>query len=209
MITEDKRKKYDWNEVQKFYDEGHSLDACAIKFGMCSASFQKAKNRGVFKARSPQESLKIYYAHNSRKKVSYETKEKLKTTISNKVKNGTWHCSFSSTRTYKYFSKYAGCVNLMGKWELEYAKYLDDNNIIWRRPNERFYYEYHSVVNSKIGRYYTPDFYLVEEAVYIEIKGYQTEKDVAKWTWFPKEIKLKILRYEDLKNLGLLRKSNT
>lgn len=35
---------------------------------------------------------------------------------------------------------------------------------------------------------YYPDFYLPEFDTYVEIKGYKTERDVAKWSHFPKKM---------------------
>lgn len=46
--------------------------------------------------------------------------------------------------------------------------HLDQQGISWRRPDEKFPYFFE-------GRnsYYTPDFYLIDEGCYIEIKGYK------------------------------------
>jgi hypothetical protein len=129
---------------------------------------------------------------------SENTKKKLSKTIKKKIKNGTWHNSFSKSRTHKYNSKFAGEVKLHGKWELNYAKYLDDNDIHWRRPKESFYYEF----NNKNGRY-TPDFYLINRKIYIEIKGYETDKDRAKWKWFPLE--LKVIKGKELKKMNIIK----
>ena len=53
-------------------------------------------------------------------------------------------------------------------------------------------------------RRYTPDFYLVDTCEYVEIKGYKTEKDDAKWCQFPKDKTLKILVEYDLKQLNVI-----
>lgn len=81
-------------------------------------------------------------------------------------------------------------------WELEYAKYLDENKIKWKRNLIKFPYHYRNRLC-----YYIPDFYLIEEDVYIEVKGYQTKRDDAKWNEFP--YKLIILKKEELIELGL------
>lgn len=75
--------------------------------------------------------------------------------------------------------------------------YLDKLGIKWRRPTEKFPYTF----DEKL-RYYTPDFYLIDENTYVEIKGYKTPKDEAKWKCFPAN--LRILRGEDLIQLGIL-----
>ena len=89
----------------------------------------------------------------------------------------------------------------MGRWELEYAKYLDRNDIEWRRPKEKFYYEFEGLKSG--NGYYIPDFYLVKEQIYVEIKGYETDKDRAKWKWFPKDLNFKVLKRQELIDLGL------
>lgn len=122
--------------------------------------------------------------------------EKHRKTLSNiineKVKNGTWHNSFSKSRTHKYKNN-----KFYGKWELEYAKWLDKNNIKWLKNKKIFNY----IFEGK-KRLYTPDFYLIDEDCYIEIKGYETDKDRAKWEQFPET--LKILKGKELKKLGII-----
>jgi hypothetical protein len=48
----DRRRKYDWSEVQRYYDEGHSYRQCRAKFGFNSMTWFKAKGRGEIKTRS-------------------------------------------------------------------------------------------------------------------------------------------------------------
>jgi hypothetical protein len=46
-------------------------------------------------------------------------------------------------------------------------------------------------------------FYLLDSDEYIEIKGYKTEKDVAKWEQFSNDRKLKVFMHQDLIQLGI------
>jgi hypothetical protein len=117
---------------------------------------------------------------------------KVSETVTSKVMQGDWHFSFSKTKTVIY----KGC-KLRGSWEYAYAQYLDAQNIIWEQPRESFPYEFEGKI-----RQYFPDFYLPQTDDFIEIKGYETEKDRAKWRQFPHT--LKILRGEDLFNLHLI-----
>lgn len=126
--------------------------------------------------------------------LSEEHKEKLSHTIQKKVRDGAWHLSFSRSRTHDYNG-----IKLHGSWEVKYANFLDENKISWRRPTEKFKYTFEGK-----DSYYTPDFFLIEENVYIEIKGYKVSRDEAKWSQFP--LKLKILTGKDLIELGLLGK---
>lgn len=77
------------------------------------------------------------------------------------------------------------------------CKNCGKNNILWKRNLIKFPYNWESSIH-----YYYPDFYLIESDEYVEIKGYKTDKDLAKWNDFP--YKLTVLFGEDLKNLGLL-----
>lgn len=49
----DRRRIYNWPEVQRFYDEGHTYAECREKFGFCSMTWQKARQRGELVTRSP------------------------------------------------------------------------------------------------------------------------------------------------------------
>ena len=91
------------------------------------------------------------------------------------------------------------CFDLHGTWELKYAQFLDSNNIKWERCKIRFPYLYQGSTH-----YYTPDFYLIDTNEFIEIKGYQTDRDLCKWEQFPKELKLIILKESDLIELGII-----
>lgn len=126
--------------------------------------------------------------------ISDETRKKLSDTIQSKVKSGNWHYSFSRTKTYTYRG-----IRFHGNWELQYAKFLDKSKIKWSRPRIGFEYLFEGKV-----RFYYPDFYLIDTNTYVEIKGYKTKKDEAKWKYFPHV--LKILRGKDLYRMGVINK---
>lgn len=117
---------------------------------------------------------------------------KISQTIIKKVECGEWHTSLAKNMHYDYKGE-----DLHGKWELAYARWLDEQNIIWIRNKKSFTYIFENV-----QRGYTPDFYLPQTDEYIEIKGYETSKDYAKWEQFPK--KLKVLKYSELKQLNII-----
>ncbi|HTD32746.1 MAG TPA: HNH endonuclease signature motif containing protein [Candidatus Elarobacter sp.] len=48
----DRRRKYDWAAIQRFYDEGHSYRECRARFGFNSASWWKARLRGEITTRT-------------------------------------------------------------------------------------------------------------------------------------------------------------
>ena len=44
-------RRYDWNAVQAFYDEGHSVAECKARFGFSSQSWNAARQRGAIVSR--------------------------------------------------------------------------------------------------------------------------------------------------------------
>ena len=47
----DRRRVYDWAEVQRYYDEGHTYRECREQFGFAAESWHKAARRGEIVAR--------------------------------------------------------------------------------------------------------------------------------------------------------------
>lgn len=44
-------RRYDWNAIQAYYDDGHSVSECCTKFGFARASWTSAVRRGAVVAR--------------------------------------------------------------------------------------------------------------------------------------------------------------
>lgn len=63
-----------------------------------------------------------------------------------------------------------------GTWELEFAKYLESENIEWIKNSKWFEYEW----NGSRHKYF-PDFYLPKYDRYVEVKGYERERDREKY----------------------------
>lgn len=88
---------------------------------------------------------------------------------------------------------------MRSSWEIAYAKYLDKNNIKWKYEPKRFYFK---------NCTYTPDFYLPEKDLYIEIKGYWRpgcKKRIKLFRNNYPNLDLQILIKSDLKKLGILK----
>ena len=155
--------------------------------------YLKAERLGLPKPKiSESTRQKLILANKNRsKELRKKHSEVVSKTIREKVINGTWHVSLAKNLHFEYKGE-----DLHGKWELKYAIYLDKNNIQWKRNKERFKY----IFENK-ERYYIPDFYLPDTDTYVEIKGFETNKDKAKWFYFPK--KLLIIKSNDLKKLGI------
>ena len=81
-----------------------------------------------------------------------------------------------------------------GKWEVEVAKWFDSNQIKWERkvPPVNYFW-------NDSWHLYFPDFYLPEHDVYIEVKGYETERDLAKWSALPNLIVLKSKQIKEIR----------
>lgn len=85
------------------------------------------------------------------------------------------------SKKYEYESKIAGKVKLDGTWELIVAKHLDYLNVFWTRNKKRFPY---TNPKGEISTY-QPHFYVFDWKCYLEIKGYETDLDICKWSQFP------------------------
>lgn len=130
---------------------------------------------------------------NTGKKHKEEIKQKIKESVQQNINNDNWHLSFSKARTIEYKG-----YKFQGSWEVAFAKYLDNLNIKWERSNKKFDYTYNND-NHK----YLPDFYLPDYNLYIEIKGYPTQRDFCKWEQFTDN--LDIYFGDDLYNLGIIK----
>ena len=78
-------------------------------------------------------------------------------------------------------------------WEYEFAKWCDDNNISWEKNKDSFEYDW----NGK--RLYYPDFYLKELGYYVEVKGYERERDLAKWKVVPNLLVIRRKEIEEIR----------
>ena len=85
--------------------------------------------------------------------------------------------------------------DLQGSWEFKVANFLNDKKIYWERNRTGFKY----LFDGKQKTYF-PDFYLKDYDLYTEVKGYETEKDRAKWKQF--KLKLSIIKKEEMKDLS-------
>ena len=123
-------------------------------------------------------------------------REKIRKSINKRYEDG-WMPKAGRCKKIRYNSKICGDVLLDGTWELKVAEFFDKNNINWNRNKKRFKY----IFNNK-ERFYTPDFYLVDTNEYLEVKGYETELDHAKWNQFTE--KIIIWKKKELKNLNII-----
>lgn len=95
-------------------------------------------------------------------------------------------------------------VKLQGTWELAYAKWLDEHNIEYETHKGRIPY----VDNEGIRRSYYPDFYLIVEATYVDVKNplYEKlhERKIMNVRASNPELRLIILGKQELENTGVI-----
>jgi hypothetical protein len=84
-------------------------------------------------------------------------------------------------------------IKLQGQWEVDFYNWAIAQGLSPSRPNIGFAYEWNG------SRTYFPDFYINSLDLYVEVKGYETERDRAKWSQFPK--KLCIIKAAEIKKI--------
>jgi hypothetical protein len=71
-IDERCARRYDWAEIQAYYDEGHSVSECQARFGFARASWSDARRRGAVVARRhPRPIEELLVSSRSRKNLRY------------------------------------------------------------------------------------------------------------------------------------------
>ena len=87
-----------------------------------------------------------------------------------------------------------GPTKVKGTWELKVAEWLNNNNVKWTNKIEPYKYYW-----NQSWHLYFPDFLLLESNVLIEVKGYETDRDLTKWASVDKQ--LIVLKRKDMLSL--------
>lgn len=136
------------------------------------------------------------HGHNSINTI-WSEERKLKVSGKNNHSYGQLPSITSSQGRWCYYnSPLQSRIRLRSSWELKYAQYLDSKNILW-------YYEYKTF---NLGdTTYTPDFFLIKDKKFIEVKGYMTNNAQIKINRFLEQYNenLEILYKKDLLKLGI------
>jgi len=92
-----------------------------------------------------------------------------------------------SRKTFWFFNKHENKeVLLESSWELRMAKFLDEKNVKWIRPNHIIWFD---ILKNK--KYYFPDFYLPDYDLYLDPKNkYCLSRDVEKMEKISKMVKI-------------------
>lgn len=80
-----------------------------------------------------------------------------------------------------------------GRWEVRVAEWLYQNHVVYERKMQPIPYFWKNSWHS-----YFPDFYLPKYDVFIEVKGYETDRDRCKWAFVPN---LLVFKSKELKQI--------
>ena len=111
-----------------------------------------------------------------RSKTYRRIKNKISKSIREAIKNNPESYSSSNVNGRVKRINYNENITLDSSWEFIVAKYLDINNIKWERSQTGIQYFWENSYHT-----YFPDFYLPEYNIFIEVKGYERERDKAKY----------------------------
>jgi len=167
---------------------GKLISNYAKQCGSCRSRIRKGKLNSNWKNNSSIKHCKCG------SKISFYSKQCWKCFLRGyKGKN---HHRFGKINHSKW-EKY-GKIFMRSSWEIAYAKYLDKKGIKWLYEPKTF----------NLGEMtYTPDFYLPEKDLYIEIKGYWRADAKVKFKLFKKQytnFKIKVLNKNKLKQLKII-----
>ena len=159
-------------------------------YPFCVVDFPKCKNVLCVKHVCIRRSCKQEYCSNSCRQIGRKLFP-----VSEKVRQAGRDAAKRNGSGYKPGSGRGKSGWYGGFWcdssyELAYVIYNIEHNIEFFQNTDRFSY----IINNK-SHTYIPDFVL-PDGTYVEIKGYETERDHAKWSQFPE--RLSILRKDDL-----------
>lgn len=156
--------------------------------------FIKAKQMGLEVPLVSNETKKKLSIASKGRKYSDEQREKHSIRMKAIVKENPNSYSANNVSGRTPIIEYNGFY-LKGSWELLVAKYLDKLGIKWTNILDGISYEWNNSTHL-----YFPDFYLTEYDMYIEVKGYERERDRCKWKVLNNLIIIKKTEIELIRN---------
>lgn len=175
------KDQYDWKEIQAYYDNNRSWYDVMRQFNLDKNKLHAAVKQGLFISRARKQT---YIQRGTvRQPMSDQARQNISNGMQRAVKEGRhkvtnpyglrckkiWHTNWQGEKVF-----------LLGGWEQQVALFLDKNHIPWTRPKTGYRY----IWQEKEHRYF-PDFYLPDQDIYLEVKGYRTARDEQKWLQFP------------------------
>ena len=101
--------------------------------------------------------------------------------------------SYSSSNRGRTKQVIVDGIKLQGQWEVDFYLWAKENGLNPQRPTIAFKYIWNG------ERWYHPDFYIQSMDLYVEVKGYETDRDRAKWDQFPH--KLSVIKEQEIKQI--------
>ena len=150
------KNKYNWPEIQKYYDLGHSIAEVSEKFSVTKQMCMRSKH---FTSRAKEDQSKMMVATRKNRGTNLHTQDTKNFLSAKAIERG------FGGKNYRKTFEYNG-VLLESSYELLLAKELDKNNIKWIRPKRLKWID-----ETGKQRHYTPDFYLTEFDIYLDPKN--------------------------------------
>lgn len=150
------KNKFNWVEIQAYYDLGHSISEVSEKFGVTKQMCMRSRH---FKSRSKEDQTKMMVSKRKERGTSGHSVGTKKVLSELAIARG------FGGKNYRKTFQYNGVI-LESSYELELAKELDKHSIKWVRPKRMKWIDH-----SGKQRHYTPDFYLPEYDIYLDPKN--------------------------------------
>lgn len=186
-----KEKIINWSELQKDHDGGMIQVELRKKYHLNHKELKNASLKGIIKLRDYSTSSKLSHKTGKVDYSVYRTDE-----FRNKMRQygGLKNNNNGRVKGRFYQKKDGTKCFLQGSWEWKFAEFLDYKNVVWVKNKVGYKYEFCGKIHN-----YFPDFYLTEFDLFVEIKGYERDRDKAKWSQFP--FKLSIIKKNEIHNL--------
>lgn len=179
----------------------HNPQAIVVKasYGMLGKQgrnqYSKAKDEGRQEPKQTSESRAKGLATKIRNGTlthTEESKKKLSDSMKRAVlKNPAAYTSSNRGRTKQII---VDGVKLQGQWEVDFYKWATVEGLAPKKVEQGFPYIWNDNEHA-----YFPDFYIPSLDIYVEVKGYETDRDRAKWLHFP--YKLCIIKAKEIKQI--------
>lgn len=177
--------------VGGLYPRGSGFDSQChyMEKGVCRFCLQKFANRavGIHVTRCKLNPDRKVNTGKIGRKLSIQHREilsdKRSTFLDNNVGSG-----FPNVKWYRVQNQDNVEFIVRGLWEVEVAKFLNEKKIAWTRGKRLQYVNIEGVKKN-----YTPDFYLLQENSFLEVKGYFSLKDQEKMRMVREQNDVKIV----------------
>lgn len=150
-----------------------------IRKGKGGNQFTKAKELGLSSPIISKQTIEKGIETRRKNGTLFKTdQQKLNTSIAMKNAVKKYPESYNSSNRGRAKQIIYDEIKFIGQWEVDFYKWAKAENLGPQRPINGFKYIWNG------ERTYFPDFYLPTLNVYVEVKGYETDRDRAKWNNF-------------------------